>query len=53
MRIHYLTNENLDVGERDAMHYLTDRNIASIEMTFSDGSRKNWGYDGRKKDGDM
>lgn len=51
--IHYLTNEDLDAGERDAMHYLADRNIASIEMTFSDGPRKNWGYGGGKKDGDM
>lgn len=51
--IHYLTNEDLDAGERDAMHYLADRNISSIEMTFSDGPRKNWGYDGGKKDGDM
>ena len=51
--IHYLTNEDLDAGERDAMHYLADRNIASIEMTFSDSSRKNWVYDGGKKDGDM
>ena len=51
--IHYLTNEDLDAGERDAMHFLADRNIASIEMTFSDGPRKNWVYDGGKKDGDM
>ena len=51
--IHYLTNEDLDAGERDAMRYLADRNIASIEMTFSDSSRKNWVYDGGKKDGDM
>ena len=51
--IHYLTNEELDAGERDAMHYLADRNIASIEMTFSDGPRMNWGYDGGKKNGDM
>ena len=51
--IHYLTNEDLDAGERDAMHFLADRNIASIEMTFSDGPRKNWVYDGSKKDGDM
>ena len=51
--IHYLTNEDLDAGERDAMHYLADRNIASIEMTFSDGPRKSWGYDGGKKDGSM
>jgi len=51
--IRYLTNEDLDAGERDAMHYLADRNIASVEMTFSDGPRKNWGYDGGKKDGDL
>ena len=51
--IHYLTNEDLDAGERDAMHYLADRNISSIEMTFSTGPRKNWTYDGGKKDGDM
>ena len=51
--IHYLTNEDLDAGERDAMHYLADRNIASIEMTFSDGPRKNWSYDGGKRAGDM
>ena len=51
--IHYLTNEDLDAGERDAMNYLADRNIASIEMTFSDGPRKNWTYDGGKKDGNM
>ena len=51
--IHYLTNEDLDAGEQDAMRYLADRNIASIEMTFSDGPRKNWGYGGGKKAGDM
>ena len=51
--IHYLTNEDLDAGERDAMRYLADRNIASIEMTFSSGPRKNWGYDGGKREGDM
>ena len=49
----YLTNEDLDAGERDAMRYLADRNIASIEMTFTDGPRKNWSYDGGKKDGNM
>ena len=51
--IHYLTNADLDAGERDAMHDLADRNIASIEMTFSDGPRKNWSYDGGKKAGSM
>ena len=49
----YLTNEDLDTGERDAMRYLADRNIASIEMTFSNGPRKNWGYDGGRKAGGM
>ena len=38
----YLSNEDLDAGERDAMRYLADRNIASIEMTFSEGPRRNW-----------
>ena len=48
--IHYLTNENLDAGADDAMRYLADRNVASIEMTFSDGPRNNWGYDGGVKE---
>ena len=33
--IHYLTSENKKAGDDDAMHYLSDRNIASIEMAFS------------------
>ena len=49
--IHYLTNENLDAGADNAMRYLSDRNIASIEMTFSEGPRNNWGYDGGMKEG--
>ena len=44
--IHYLTNENLDAGADNAMRYLSDRNIASIEMVFSEGPRNNWEYDG-------
>lgn len=48
--IHYLTNENLDTGADDAMRYLSDRNIASIEMVFSEGPRNNWGYDGGVKE---
>ena len=48
--IHYLTNENLDAGADDAMRYLSDRNIASIEMVFSEGPRNNWGYDGGVKE---
>ena len=37
--IHYLTNENLDAGADDAMRYLSDRNIASIEMAFPGGAQ--------------
>lgn len=48
--IHYLTNENLDAGADNAMRYLSDRNIASIEMVFSEGPRRNWGYDGGVKE---
>ena len=51
--IHYLTNEDLAAGERDATQYLAERNIASVEMTFSDGPRKTWSYDGGKRAGDM
>ena len=50
--IHYLTNENKKAGDDDAMHYLSDRNIASIEMAFSEGPRKNWTYDGGMKESD-
>ena len=48
--IHYLTNENAEAGADNAMRYLSDRNIASIEMIFSEGPRKNWGYDGGMKE---
>ena len=48
--IHYLTNENLDAGADEAKRYLSDRNIASVEMVFSEGPRKNWGYDGGVKE---
>ena len=48
-----LNNVDLDAGERNAMRYLADRNIASIEMTFSDGARKDRTYDSGKKAGSM
>ncbi|MBP3478063.1 MAG: sensor histidine kinase [Oscillospiraceae bacterium] len=48
--IHYLTSENKKAGDDDAMHYLSDRNIASIEMAFSEGPRKSWTYDGGMKE---
>ncbi len=43
--IHYLTNENLDAGADDAMRFLSDRNIVSVEMDFSEGPQNNWEYD--------
>ena len=48
--IHYLTNENAEAGADNAMRYLSDRNIASIELVFSEGPRRNWGYDGGMKE---
>lgn len=50
--IHYLTNENAEAGADNAMRYLSDRNIASIELVFSEGPRKNWTYDGGMKESD-
>ena len=49
--IFYLTNEDLEAGERDAMNFLADRNISSLSMTFSEGPRSSWTYDGGKEDG--
>ena len=49
----YLVNEDKEAGDKDAMHYLSDRNIASVEMTFSDGPRNNWTYDGGVKEGSV
>lgn len=43
--IHYLNTED-EVAEQDAMRYLSERNIASVEMKFSEGPRSSWGYDG-------
>ena len=50
--IHYLTNENAEAGADNATRYLSDRNIASIELVFSEGPRKNWTYDGGMKESD-
>ena len=51
--IHYLTNENIEAGDKDAVNYLSDRNIASVEMVFSEGPRNNWTYDGGTKEGGL
>lgn len=51
--IYYLTNDDQEAGDKDAMHYLADRNIAAIEMSFSDGSRNSWTYDGGVRGGSM
>jgi len=48
--IYCLTIEDLEAGERDAMHFLTGRNISSVEITFSDGPRNRWNYDSGKND---
>ena len=50
--IHYLTNENAEAGADNATRYLSDRNIASIELVFSEEPRKNWTYDGGMKESD-
>ena len=43
--IHYLDTGD-EMAEQDAMRYLSERNIASVEMKFSEGPRSSWGYDG-------
>ena len=49
--IQYLTDVDQEAGDSLAHHYLSDRNIAFVEMSFSDGSRSKWTYDGGKKAG--
>ena len=51
--IYCLTNEDTETGEKDAMNYLSDRNIASVEIVFSEGHRNNWTYDDGTKKGGM
>lgn len=44
--IHYLNTEG-ETGEQEAMRFLSDRNIASVEMNFSEEAPRNrWTYDG-------
>ena len=43
--IDYLNVED-ETAEQDAMRYLSERNIASVEMKFSEGPRSSWGYGG-------
>ena len=43
--IHYLSKDDLDEGNEIAVHYLSELNVASVEMTFSEGPRNNWSYD--------
>ena len=45
MLIQYVTDEDKEAGESCALHYLADRNIAFVEISFSDGSRSKWTYD--------
>lgn len=47
--IQYITDVDKEAGESRALHYLVDRNIAFVEMSFSDGSRSKWTYDTGEK----
>ena len=51
MLIQYITDVDKEAGESRALHYLADRNIAFVEMSFSDGSRGKWTYDTGEKAG--
>ena len=51
MLIQYITDVDQEAGEGLALHYLSERNIAFVEMSFSDGSRSKWTYDVGKKAG--
>lgn len=49
--IQYLTDVDQETGEGLALHYLSERNIALVEMSFSDGSRGKWTYESGEKTG--
>ena len=49
MLIQYITDVDQEAGEGLALHYLSERNIAFVEMSFSDGSRGKWTYDTGEK----
>ena len=51
MLIQYITDVDIEADESRAFHYLADRNIAFVEISFSDGSRSKWTYDSGKKAG--
>ncbi len=48
-----LTNEDSAAGEREALQFLAERNIAAVKMTFSDGLRNQWTYDSGETVGAM
>lgn len=48
--IHLVQAEN-GIDGQDAVEYLSDRNVASVELIFSDGPSNRWGYDGGKTEG--
>jgi len=45
--------EYLEEGESRAKQHVFERNIASVEMSFSDGPRNKWSYSSGKKAGDI
>ncbi|WP_455581595.1 hypothetical protein [Dysosmobacter sp.] len=48
LRVIHMVNPDRELDGQDAVEYFSERNIASVEMTFSEGSVNNWGYDGGK-----
>lgn len=51
LRLVHLVNSDHEIDGQDAVEYLSERNVASVEMTFSEGPTNNWGYDGGKTEG--
>lgn len=51
LRLIHLVDSDHKIDGQDAVEFLSERNIASVELTFSDGPNNNWGYDGGKTEG--
>lgn len=51
LRLVHLVNSDHEIDGQDAVEYLSERNVASVEMTFSEGHSNKWGYDGGKTEG--
>lgn len=51
--LNYLTDDEMEEGEKLAMQHLSARNIASVEIIFLDSSHGNWTYDSGKREGSL